>query len=108
MPTYTAPVRDMEFVLNDVLKVQSAGIQGYEELEAEFISAILNEAGKITSEVLAPLNAKSDNRAAAFDDLSALIKAVANEVKPGDHILVMSNGGFGGIHQKIVNKLKNN
>jgi alkylation response protein AidB-like acyl-CoA dehydrogenase len=68
MPTYTAPVRDMEFVLNDVLKVQSAGIQGYEELEAEFISAILNEAGKITSEVLAPLNAVGDKEGCHFEN----------------------------------------
>ena len=68
MPTYTAPVRDMEFVLNDVLKVHSAGIQGYEELEAEFISAILNEAGKITSEVLAPLNAVGDKEGCHFEN----------------------------------------
>ncbi len=68
MPTYTAPVRDMEFVLNDVLKVQSAGIQGYEELEAEFISAILYEAGKITSEVLAPLNAVGDKEGCHFEN----------------------------------------
>jgi len=58
----------MEFVLNDVLKVQSAGIQGYEELEAEFISAILNEAGKITSEVLAPLNAVGDKEGCHFEN----------------------------------------
>ena len=68
MPTYTAPVRDMEFVLNDVLKVQNAGIQGYAELEAEFISAILNEAGKITSEVLAPLNAVGDKEGCHFEN----------------------------------------
>jgi UDP-N-acetylmuramate: L-alanyl-gamma-D-glutamyl-meso-diaminopimelate ligase len=30
------------------------------------------------------------------------VHAVANEAKPGDHILVMSNGGFGGVHQKIL------
>ena len=58
------------------------------------------------NEVLAPLNAKSDDRAAAFDDLSALVKAVANEAKPGDHILVMSNGGFGGVHQKILTAIQ--
>ena len=68
MPTYTAPVRDMEFILNDLLKVQSAGIQGYEELEADFISAILNEAGKITSEVLAPLNAVGDKEGCHFEN----------------------------------------
>jgi UDP-N-acetylmuramate: L-alanyl-gamma-D-glutamyl-meso-diaminopimelate ligase len=56
--------------------------------------------------VLAPLNAMSENRAAAFDDLSTLVKAVANEARPGDHILVMSNGGFGGVHQKILTAIQ--
>jgi UDP-N-acetylmuramate: L-alanyl-gamma-D-glutamyl-meso-diaminopimelate ligase len=54
------------------------------------------------AEVLAPLNAKEANKAHAFDDLAALVSAVAKEAKPGDHILVMSNGGFGGVHQKIL------
>jgi UDP-N-acetylmuramate: L-alanyl-gamma-D-glutamyl-meso-diaminopimelate ligase len=58
------------------------------------------------SEVLAPLNTKSNDRASAFDDLSALVQAVANEAKPGDHILVMSNGGFGGVHQKILTAIQ--
>jgi UDP-N-acetylmuramate: L-alanyl-gamma-D-glutamyl-meso-diaminopimelate ligase len=30
------------------------------------------------------------------------VSAVSREVKPGDHILVMSNGGFGGVHQKLL------
>ena len=58
------------------------------------------------NEVLAPLNSKNDDRAASFDDLSALVMAIANEAKPGDHILVMSNGGFGGVHQKILTAIQ--
>jgi UDP-N-acetylmuramate: L-alanyl-gamma-D-glutamyl-meso-diaminopimelate ligase len=58
------------------------------------------------NEVLAPLNAKEEDRALAFDDLSALVDAVAKEAKPGDHILVMSNGGFGGVHQKILTAIQ--
>jgi len=57
------------------------------------------------TEVLAPLNAKERGKAAAFEDLETLVKAVAQEAKPGDHILVMSNGGFGGVHQKILKAL---
>ena len=57
------------------------------------------------NEVLAPLNRLSPSRAKAFDDLNALVAAVAKEAKPGDHILVMSNGGFGGVHQKILKAL---
>jgi UDP-N-acetylmuramate: L-alanyl-gamma-D-glutamyl-meso-diaminopimelate ligase len=56
-------------------------------------------------EVLAPLNSSSPDRAKAFDDLSVLVEAVAHEAKPGDHILVMSNGGFGGVHHKILKAL---
>ncbi len=47
------------------------------------------------ADVLSPLNQQEQGKAHAFDDLDALVKAVAQEAKPGDHILVMSNGGFG-------------
>jgi UDP-N-acetylmuramate: L-alanyl-gamma-D-glutamyl-meso-diaminopimelate ligase len=47
---------------------------------------------------LAPLG----ERAQAFDNLDALVAAVAQQARSGDQILVMSNGGFGGVHQKIL------
>jgi UDP-N-acetylmuramate: L-alanyl-gamma-D-glutamyl-meso-diaminopimelate ligase len=56
--------------------------------------------------VLSPLNACDKDRALAFDDVSALVQAIAREAKAGDHILVMSNGGFGGVHQKILTAIK--
>jgi UDP-N-acetylmuramate: L-alanyl-gamma-D-glutamyl-meso-diaminopimelate ligase len=59
------------------------------------------------TEVLAPLNEGGQIKASAFDDLEALAKSIAAEARPGDHILVMSNGGFGGIHQKILKALAN-
>jgi UDP-N-acetylmuramate: L-alanyl-gamma-D-glutamyl-meso-diaminopimelate ligase len=52
-------------------------------------------------EALAPLGEK----AAAFDNLDALVSAVVRAARPGDHILVMSNGGFGGVHQKLLDAL---
>jgi UDP-N-acetylmuramate: L-alanyl-gamma-D-glutamyl-meso-diaminopimelate ligase len=58
------------------------------------------------NEVLLPLNVNESDRAVAFDDLGALVKAVANEAKSGDHILVMSNGGFGGVHQKLLTAIQ--
>jgi alkylation response protein AidB-like acyl-CoA dehydrogenase len=60
MPSYTAPVKDLQFVLHDLLKVSASDIPGYAELEADFTAAVLEEAGKLTSEVLAPLNAVGD------------------------------------------------
>ncbi len=60
MPRYTAPTKDMHFILHDLLKVSESAIPGYDELEADFTSAVLEEAGKLTSEVLAPLNVTGD------------------------------------------------
>jgi len=51
--------------------------------------------------VLAPLGAK----AAVHDDLDELVTAVASACRAGDRVLVMSNGGFGGIHGKILARL---
>jgi UDP-N-acetylmuramate: L-alanyl-gamma-D-glutamyl-meso-diaminopimelate ligase len=34
-----------------------------------------------------------------------MVAAIANVAQPGDQILVMSNGGFGGIHQKLLDAL---
>jgi UDP-N-acetylmuramate: L-alanyl-gamma-D-glutamyl-meso-diaminopimelate ligase len=50
---------------------------------------------------LAPLG----DKARAFDELSALVDAVASAARPGDSVLVMSNGGFGGVHQKLLDAL---
>jgi UDP-N-acetylmuramate: L-alanyl-gamma-D-glutamyl-meso-diaminopimelate ligase len=41
-------------------------------------------------------------RAQSFAQLEALVAAVAAEARPGDHVLVMSNGGFGGVHGKLL------
>jgi len=54
------------------------------------------------SAALAPLGAKAQ----AFDELDALVQAIVQNAQPGDHILVMSNGGFGGVHQKILDMLR--
>ncbi|HEY3599584.1 MAG TPA: cyanophycin synthetase, partial [Paraburkholderia sp.] len=53
------------------------------------------------AEALAPLGA----RAQAFDNLDALVKAIVGAAQPGDHVLVMSNGSFGGVHQKLLDAL---
>ncbi len=45
------------------------------------------------------------NKAKTFDDLTMLVNAISLAAKSGDHILVMSNGGFGGVHQKILDAL---
>ena len=52
---------------------------------------------------LAPLGEK----VVVKDDLNELIEAIAAAARSGDHVLVMSNGGFGGIHEKLLNRLQN-
>lgn len=61
-----------------------------------------NALGWNLAETLAPLG----DRASAYDDLGQLADAVVAAAREGDHILIMSNGGFGGIHQKILDKLQ--
>jgi len=51
--------------------------------------------------VLAPLGSK----AMVCDDLQRLVEAVAGGARRGDHVLVMSNGGFDGIHDKLLARL---
>ncbi len=50
---------------------------------------------------LAPLG----DKAVVKDDLNELVETIAAAAKSGDHILVMSNGGFGGIHEKLLKRL---
>lgn len=53
------------------------------------------------AEALQPLG----DKASAHHDLSELVADIVSKAQPGDHILVMSNGGFGGIHQKLLDAL---
>ena len=50
------------------------------------------------AEALAPLGAQAQT----FDQLDALVAAVRQAARAGDHVLVMSNGGFGGVHGKLL------
>ncbi|MFZ9509418.1 MAG: glutamate ligase domain-containing protein, partial [Burkholderiaceae bacterium] len=54
------------------------------------------------TEALAPMGA----RAQVAADIDSLVRAVVAAAQPGDHLLCMSNGGFGGIHQKLLDALK--
>lgn len=53
------------------------------------------------AEALAPMGMK----AIAFQQIDQLVQAVSQAAQPGDHIVVMSNGSFAGVHQKILNAL---
>ncbi|OIO82282.1 MAG: UDP-N-acetylmuramate:L-alanyl-gamma-D-glutamyl-meso-diaminopimelate ligase [Gallionellaceae bacterium CG1_02_56_997] len=69
--------------------------------QADKVFCYSGNLGWDASAALAPLG----NKAIVTDDLNELITAIAAEAKSGDSILVMSNGGFGGIHDKLLKKL---
>ncbi|HWW04910.1 UDP-N-acetylmuramate:L-alanyl-gamma-D-glutamyl-meso-diaminopimelate ligase [Collimonas sp.] len=45
------------------------------------------------------------DKASTYNELDQLVAAIVKAAKPGDQVLVMSNGGFGGVHQKILSAL---
>ena len=100
MPQYIAPTKDMQYVLNDVLDVKNSSIPGYADLDADFLSAILDEAGKITSQVLAPLNAVGDQEGCHFENgvirTPTGFKDAFEQVKEGGWTGIDCDPEFGG------------
>jgi len=70
-------------------------------VDADLVYCFGANLGWDAKEALEPMGAK----ARVFDNMDALITAIVDEAKNGDQILVMSNGGFGGIHQKLLTQL---
>ena len=100
MPHYIAPTKDMQYVLNDVLDVKNSCIPGYADLDADFLSAILEEASKITSQVLAPLNAVGDQEGCHFENgvirTPTGFKDAFEQVKEGGWTGIDCDPEFGG------------
>ncbi|MFZ6718620.1 UDP-N-acetylmuramate:L-alanyl-gamma-D-glutamyl-meso-diaminopimelate ligase [Undibacterium sp. Ji49W] len=55
------------------------------------------------AEALAPLG----NKVNCHSKIADLVDAIVAQARPGDHVLIMSNGGFGGVHQKLLDALQN-
>lgn len=63
MPRYDAPIRDMQFVLHELLSLQSySNLKGFADATPDTVDAILEEAGKFSKEVLHPLNMIGDQQ----------------------------------------------
>ena len=62
MPTYTPPLRDMQFVLHEVLQVadEYKAMPTHAEVDADTINAVIEEGGKFASQVIFPLNMSGD------------------------------------------------
>ena len=68
MSNYKAPLADLRFALHDVLKAESLfAAMGMEDANAELIDAVLEEAGRFSTSVLAPLNAVGDQHGCTLD-----------------------------------------
>ena len=70
--------------------------------DADAVFCYANNLGWDAAAALAPIQQKAQT----YDDLDQLVSAVTAMAQPGDHVLVMSNGGFGGVHQKLLQALQ--
>jgi len=70
MPEYKAPLRDMQFVLNEVLDFEKhyAQLPGAEDATPDMVSAIMEEAAKFSENVIAPLNEVGDREGCSWKD----------------------------------------
>ncbi len=100
MPSYTAPLKDMQFVLHDVLQVTASDIPGYADLDAGFTAAVLEEAGKLATEVLAPLNAVGDREGCRLENgvvrTPTGFKAAFEQLKEGGWTALDCDPDYGG------------
>ena len=100
MPSYSAPVKDIKFILQNVLKIHDSDIPGYGDLDNDYLNAILEEASKISSEVLAPLNAIGDKHGCRFENGIVYtppgFKEAFNQLKDGGWTGIDCDIKFGG------------
>jgi alkylation response protein AidB-like acyl-CoA dehydrogenase len=70
MPEYKAPVRDIKFVINELLESEKLHqtLPGYEEATEDLINAIVDEGAKFAEEVLAPLNQSGDEEGCQWSE----------------------------------------
>ena len=69
MSSYTAPIKDILFVLNEIAGLNDvAALPGYEDATPDLVDAVIEEAGKLASNVLAPLNHRGDIEGCKIDN----------------------------------------
>ncbi len=77
MPQYTPPLRDMQFLLHEVLNAteELKLLPKHAEIDADTMNAVLDEAGKFAAEVTAPLNLSGDAEGCTLDKSTHEVKA---------------------------------
>ncbi len=69
MTEYAAPIKDMQFVLNDVLQISKySNLPGFSDISDDLVEAILEEGGKLAANVLHPINQSGDKEGCVRHD----------------------------------------
>jgi len=79
MPQYNPPLRDMQFVMHEVLHVvdELKMLPAHADIDADTINAVLEEGGKFASQVIAPLNQSGDAEGCVLDKATHEVKTPA-------------------------------
>ena len=102
MPSYSAPVKDMNFILNEVLNISKySNLPGYADATPDLIAAILEEGAKICENELAPLNLSGDQEGCTRSDDGSVttpkgFKEAYNKFAEGGWTSLTSDPEYGG------------
>ena len=79
MPSYQAPLRDMQFVLHELLEVEHElrSLPAHTDMDADTINQVLEEGGKFATDILFPLNHSGDREGCHYDAASHTVTAPA-------------------------------
>src|SRR3974377_1068297 len=102
MPTYKAPVEDVQFLLSDVFHVERYdNLPGFADASPDVVEAILGEAAKFSEEVLAPLNRVGDLEGCKRHDDGRVttprgFKEAYNQLREGGGLGLSAPAEYGG------------
>ena len=101
MQTYSAPIRDMRFVLHELHGMERlAALPAFADISPDLVDSVLEEAGKLTREVLAPLNASGDEEGCVLENgvvrTPAGFKEAYNVFREGGWTSVSAEPEWGG------------
>ncbi len=79
MPQYTPPLRDMQFVLHELIDVTTAfkAMPAHAEVDVDTVNAVLEEGGKFAAGVVFPLNQSGDAEGCTLDPATHAVRAPA-------------------------------
>lgn len=89
---------------------EQAFIEAFEPADFTVIASVFAASRLDPEQTLSPVRVAEGVRArggnaSTFESTQDIISHVASEVRPGDHVVIMSNGGFDNIHNRLLEKL---